>query len=306
MSELPTAIGNYEAQQKFIQDNAAFLREYPNLHAVLEKMFLRTISFPPNDATNEQSRTAIENIQMAQLAVFYLGRIAADDFAELLILAGNGKGVGAYKILRGMYERIVTAAFLAKHPQEAPIFLQHSAFQRGQIWNRAVELVPEIAKRHPEEKIREMLQEYEEAKARLKATICTKCGQPISQEAWTRHSLDTMAEKTDMNFKAAYPYCYLIPTFHPHATGWGIDARLYETESGAMAFKESTEADARHAVLYAHGMILRLLDLEDRFFGLGLRDEIAERTEAFQLIWGASAELQSPSPDSPVTEKSDG
>jgi hypothetical protein len=33
--------------------------------------------------------------------VFYLGRAAADDFGEvLLILSGNGRGIGAYKILK--------------------------------------------------------------------------------------------------------------------------------------------------------------------------------------------------------------
>ena len=292
VSELPTAIGNFQAQQQFIRDNAAFLREYPNLHALLEKIFLRTLSFPEQGASDAESDIERENIELTQLSVFYLGRIAADDFGELLILAGNGKGVGAYKILRGMYERIVTAAFLAKNPSEARIFVEHSAYQRGQIWNRLVEIMPEMAKRYPPEKIQQMLQEYEDAKAKLKATTCSKCGQPISQEAWTRRALDTMAEKTDMNFKAAYLYCYLIPTFHSHATAFGIDARLYETESGAMAFKETTESDARQAVLYAHGMILRLVALEDQFFGLGLGDEIARRTEAFQRIWDTSADPQ--------------
>lgn len=124
-------------------------------------------------------------------------------------------------------------------------------------------------------------------------TTCSKCSQPISQEAWTRRTLDTMAEKTDMNFKAAYPYCYLIPTFHSHATAFGIDARLYENESGVMAFKETTESDARHAVLYAHGMILRLMAFENQFFGLGLDDEIARQTEIFKRVWDTSTDVQS-------------
>ncbi len=292
VSELPTAIGNFQAQQQFIRNNAAFLREHPNLHALLEKIFLRTLSFPGHGISDAQSDIERENIELTQLSVFYLGRIAADDFGELLILAGNGKGIGAYKILRGMYERIVTAAFLAKNPSEARIFLEHSAYQRGQLWNRLIEIMPEIAKRYPPEKIQQMLREYEDARAKLKATTCSKCGQPITQDAWTRCALDTMAEKTDMNLKAAYPYCYLIPTFHLHATAFAIDARLYETESGAMSFKETTASDARQAVLYAHGMILRLVDLEDRFFGLGLGDEIARRTEAFQRIWDTSADPQ--------------
>lgn len=72
-----------------------------------------------------------------------------------------------------------------------------------------------------------------------------------------------------------------------------------------MTFKESTESDARQAVLYAHGMILRLLTLEDQFFGWGLGEEIPRRIEAFQQIWGTPAEPQPTSPDSAATEKTD-
>jgi hypothetical protein len=98
------------------------LEEYSKIYVLLQKVFLRTLVHP----SDEQIRSieglpdshpaviAIEDKWLADRVVFYLGRVAADDFSELLILSGNGYGIGALKVLRGMYERVVTAAFIMK------------------------------------------------------------------------------------------------------------------------------------------------------------------------------------------------
>lgn len=134
--ELPIGIGDEEAQKRFLKQNAVFLKECTKLYALLEKVFIRSLvsaraenqveSIGEGIELAEAEQTAVRNRRMAEVVVFYLGRAAADDFGELMILAGNGRGFGAYKILRGMYERIVTAAFIAKYPSEAPSFLSYS------------------------------------------------------------------------------------------------------------------------------------------------------------------------------------
>ena len=55
--------------------------------------------------------------------LFHLDRLCAEDFSEILLLCGNGYGIGAEKVLRGMYERAVTATYLSQHPEEAANFL---------------------------------------------------------------------------------------------------------------------------------------------------------------------------------------
>ena len=65
--------------------------------------------------------------------ILYLGRTASDDFGELLVLVGNGYGIGALKVLRGMYERMVTAAFLAKNPSEARSFAEEDVIQKALV-----------------------------------------------------------------------------------------------------------------------------------------------------------------------------
>lgn len=138
MSTLPIGIGDREAQQRFIDRHEAFLREYRYLNDLTKRIFQRTLEDPdqreverllllPEEAPEV---TAFENRMAADRVVFYLGRVAVEDFVEIVVLSGNGLGFGAYKILRGMYERVVTAMYIAKHPAEARVFVESSAIMK--------------------------------------------------------------------------------------------------------------------------------------------------------------------------------
>jgi hypothetical protein len=59
-------------------------------------------------ANNIFLRSLITDKPFEQVA-FNLGRMCIEEFNEILLLGGNGYGIGALKILRGMYERAVTA-----------------------------------------------------------------------------------------------------------------------------------------------------------------------------------------------------
>src|SRR5205807_1593950 len=96
-------------------------------------------------------------------------RAAADDFGELIILSGNGRGIGAFQILRGMYERIVTAAFIAENPSEARLFLANADIQKGKLWKRLVDAMPDIKNRYAPEQIKDLDDRYQKARAELKS-----------------------------------------------------------------------------------------------------------------------------------------
>jgi hypothetical protein len=293
MSEIPIAVGDAEAQKRFLASHEPFLREYHELDTLLKKVFMRAFVTSTHQVTkiseglklSPEEQIKAEDLMMAVPVVFSLGRIAADDFGELLTLAGNGRGIGAYKILRGMYERVVTAAFIAKNPAEARPFLIHSYIQRWKLWKRTVEIKPEIEKQVPPQEIQELEHEYSEARKQMKAEICKTCGQPNTQEAWTRTNLDTMATHTDPSLAVAYAYCYLLPTFHAHATAFGLESRFTHTEKG-YSYKELSEGEAHSAVLNGHGLILRLLKQQNSYFNLGLDAEIEARWKMFPQIWG--------------------
>src|SRR6266851_3044398 len=292
MSEMPIGVGDAEAQKQFLRKYEAFLKEHGEVRALLTKTFIRRLASSSTEQGEEIDDTSLDK-RMADVVVFYLGRIAADDFGELLVLCGNGRGIGAYKILRGMYERVVTAGFIAKNPSEARLFLSHSFIEREKLWNRLKKIVPNTEDKRTPEQVKEFEYECQEARGNLKSSICKRCNQPITQEAWTRKSLEEMAEKTDGNLAVSYSYCYVIPTFHLHATAYGREARIQKTETG-FTYKETSEEEARKALLYGHGLVLRLLKLQNNYFNLGLDDEIETRWNAFPTIWKGHAADESP------------
>jgi len=294
MAELPVGVGNAASQQAFIRDHEAFLLEYPNLHSLLTRVFIRPLSQPPEDELEKLERlpdsdplvVAFETKVMADRLVFFLGRAAADDFGELLTLSGNGYGIGALKIVRGMYERIVTAAYIAKHPAEARVFVEDDVIKKWTLRREFVAVMPELKAQHAEEEIKGLEEQYSAVRAKRKEEVCPKCRQPKTQEAWTRVTVADMAKRADPGLAEIYASCYLEGTFQMHATAYGLGRRLRETEQGGYTFKETTPNEARMAVVLGHNLVLRLLLLENEYFNLGLKEDIKERLKMFPKIWG--------------------
>jgi hypothetical protein len=293
MGEFPVWIGCREAQEKFLKENRQFVQESMELAGLLRRIFIRKLESPSPaefrkvEGLPEDSNPVKEFYSrvMADRIVFYMGRIAADDFSELLTLAANGYGFGALKILRSMYEHVVTAAFIAKNPAEWEAFANDSAIKRHKIWKRTVAWSPEIAERYDIVQQDWLELTYAEAIARYKSTVCKKCGQPVTQEAWTRVDLETMARKTDVNLEFLYASCYLQPLCHSHATAFGMECHIVETEE-MVTYRDSSPEEARQACHLAHNLILRLVSLQNENFRLGLDDEIKARIEKFSKIWG--------------------
>jgi hypothetical protein len=293
MAQVRITIGNTQAQERFVHANREFLAEYPALSQLLQKTFIRSLAQPVVEEVQRLERLpvsdpaviAFEDQFLADLAVFYLGRISADDFTELLLLSSNGWGFGALKILRGMYERVVTAAFISKNPAEARAFAGDTPIKKGNIWKRTVQWMPELKERYSVEQIQSIEADYKEALEKRAQTRCNKCGQPITQGAWTRVDLETMAKNTDAGLAVLYASCYLEPTCHSHATSYGIERRLRETGEGHQ-YRDLSEEEAVHAVLLGHNLILRVLTLQDSHFHLGIAGEIKSRVDAFAQVWG--------------------
>jgi hypothetical protein len=293
-SNLPVAVGDFAAQQRFVQRNAAFLLEYPFLRDLYEKVFLRSLK-PVDERQREAllqlpqtdpAVIAFEDKVMADLVVFYLGRIAADDFGEILTLSGNGRGFGAYKILRGMYERVVTAMYVAKHPSEARVFVELSAVTKRNYLTR-VKAVPEMKDSVRDEVMQKVEENAAEVSAKRKQSVCSKCHQPITQEAWTRVSMDVMAKEVDPFLGLHYHEFYVETTAQIHPNMFGMERRLVAIEGDGYTYKEISEDEARFAVYLGHNLMIRLLNMQNEHFKLGIDVELREREKAFGTAWGA-------------------
>jgi hypothetical protein len=276
---IPTAVGDPNAQRSFIESHRPFLQEFPQLQGLLEEAFRLSENKCYPESPNGPDNAELTDEQLAQRVAFYLERAAYEDFGELLILAGNGMGIGAKKTLRSIYERLVTAMFIAKNPLEAHIFLDHADIEKGKVLNRMIATVPELLNKDltPEE-IKKIQDAKKAAGDRKKIGYCEECNQPITDEAWTRVSLDTMAKKVDENLLKLYGTCYLSPTLLMHATPFGLDIRFRKTQAGP-------EEYAHSALWRGHFLMLWLLRHQDSYFNLGLGQRIDARCTAFSAIW---------------------
>lgn len=291
MDALPVSVGDGQLQKNFIANHEGFLREFPEIKALTDKMFTLVLEKYNAELLSGAKNHDETTLRLAQLIVLYLCRTAFDAFGDLLILAGNGKGFAARMMLRVMYEHLVTAAFISQNPSEARRFDENAGLQKGKIWNRAVELIPQVKSALAPEQIQKVEESFENAKAQLKAETCKKCNQPITQEAWTRASVEEMARRADaatgLRLANLYTTCFLVPTFFIHPTAFGLESRSGRVDDG-MVFREISEHEAHDATMRGHGLVLRLLKHLNSYFNLGLDTQLDARWNAFPQIWNGA------------------
>jgi heme-degrading monooxygenase HmoA len=289
-TKIVTSVGDANAQKRFIESHKAFLEEFPALEALVyeSSKLADEKCYPESQSTLTGAEPADEEV--AQKVVLSLETAIFDDFGELLILAGNGMGMGAKKILSSMYERLVTAMFIAKFPSEARIFLEHSDIEKGKVLNRAIATVPELVQRDftPEE-IERIQSAKKTAEAKKNIEYCKKCNQPKTDEAWTRVDLDAMARKVGDDLLKMYSSYYLVPTLLTHATPFGLDIRFRKTDA-TPDYRALNEEYARSSVWRGHYLMLWLLRHQDSYFNLGLASRIDARCTAFSAIWPENIE----------------
>lgn len=301
-------IGTKEAQDAFLANNKPFLDEYHQLLPVIKTVFLnRTISPPadeliksveglPDDHPNV---LAIDDKYKSDLIVYTLGRIVLDDFGELIVLAGNGWGIGALKILRGMYERCVTAAYIAKTPAASRAFADSIWIHKAKVWKRLVQLNPKLGEGKTPPEVKTIQDEAKRAQDLKNESVCKHCGQLKKIDAWTALDLASMARIAGKQIEDLYLPCYLEPTAHMHATGAGTEARMVHTDD-AWTYKIDTSGEAQRALLLGHNLILQDLRTQNDYFALGLFEALNPRFTAFNKVWDRTEISDEPSDAAPA------
>lgn len=255
--------GNPIERERFKEAHPLFFRCVPALHEMVGKVFERSfLDRGPADRV-----------------IFYLGELASEDFGEILFLAGNGSGIAALKLLRGLYERTVNAGYISLHTGEVTDFLAFGDFELGKllILARETGLDPQLSP----ERAAQVLKAHAAAKARFG-----------KQKSWSKLDLRSMARRVPIpgeqgrKLDILYAPCYLDPTFHAHATTTAIVRRLTYTPDGSRFDGEPTRAWAAHSVRFAHLLLLIGLSIQNRHFGLGLETELQRRHDEAVQAWG--------------------
>jgi hypothetical protein len=243
----------------------------------------------------------------ADRVVFHLSRICAEDFNEILVLCGNGYGIAAQRLLRGMYERAVTARFISMNPELADDFVEFG-------WINLHKLIEPIRRIYG----KDLLTAEATADARAVFAEFRAGGEPRRGLAWLRFlwrralgrvrprstarwsgrlSFEAMARKTK-GLDRMFVNAYLIPTFEVHASAQNIFSRVEITEDG-MAFDGGPQREkSDEALQWATLILLEVFALQATYFNLPrLGDQLEQLHVDFRELWI----LQPPNGQQPST-----
>jgi hypothetical protein len=71
--------------------------------------------------------------------MFSLGQTCREDYLEVAFIAVHGFNVATTKLLRGLYERAVTHAYIIKDPEKVMRFIRFGAIQEYRVMKGALE-----------------------------------------------------------------------------------------------------------------------------------------------------------------------
>ena len=178
--------------------------------------------------------------------MFSLSYNCTEDFGEILLLCGNGYRIGAKKILRGMYERAVTAWHLHDHPEEAENFFDFGLIRQYQFMKKVREASGEkLFDEDPDGR-----KYFEEARAeseqvRQKFMVaCKKCGDKRLNHSWTELDFVSMARKIKrLGEPSTIMAAYHDPTQRAHATMSALMAKMNQSPTGEISFGGDLERE---------------------------------------------------------------
>lgn len=286
--------------QSFASTHSKFVEHLPKLLAVVHKVF-------PVGVVFEKDRKLAEKI------VLGLGRVCVEDFNEIMCLAAHGYSIGALKLVRGLFERVVTACYIAENPKEAEKFAAYSHMQKWRLSNTAKAFFGEAYINKVGAKQIEKWRKNMEAVRDQFKTICDNCGRHWCEKcqdrygtmpSWSKLNPGAMARKTIISentptkdFEKFYLVCFLEPTSHIHATLASIYQRLEERPDGSAVFSTTYDRKQQDKALWmAHSLIIIIADVVARHFDMGLNSEISELCNNFWECWKGFPGADNPVP----------
>lgn len=278
----PKLINNLE------NDAEVFAERYANSIATVQRLHATALDF----LTLEIDRKGSEDN-----TIYLLAAACLHEFNEIMLLAVHMYGTGAVKLLRPLYERVVTLSYLAKNPGEVEQFIDYSDVHWNKLLEEAKrvfgdEVVPKILSQQAVDAI---ATNYQKNRANFLQTDCKKCGSKRLQGSWTKMGTPELAGAGGDHLRRLYIKAFLSPTLHIHTTFWGIVDQLKPSADGKVEFNQAHEEEsARDAMDIAHALMVQVLDVVNVYFRLDRDVVVKQCAEEWAQAWREAAPLGYP------------
>lgn len=276
-------VGKPEEWQHFAKRHELFFERYDDLREAQTRAFIRSLAKPSR----------------RDWVVFYIGRLAVEDFQEILLLAANGNGVGALKVLRGMYERTVHGRYLSEAPDsEVDNFCDWHWVQKHKLADELTKVMGQdfFTGLGYGDEVSKLKGEYQAVRERFLVNHCDECDKKRVNHSWSKLSLIDMAAKAGRGIRRLTFEAYYIPLQHTHSSIDAILHRLETSEDGDVTFKHDVQRrEADVALQYGWLLLLNVLDLQHDYFKLAeLKELLARCFEAYRTAWFTEEPSTSP------------
>lgn len=243
------------------------------------------------EAVNRAYVRTFQSAEPVDMVVFYTGRLCAEEFLEIVLLCTNGYGFGAMKLLRGMYERVVTARYLHLNPEHTEAYLDFDVVSRGKYAHAVRETFADQLSRDQIEQFAAVEQEATTLRDRFKIPLCEKCGTTRVNHTWSRLDVVSMARAAGGKLAEWVVPCYYEPLNHAHSTMRALVLRLEGSDEDGWSFDTRPQRDVADRVLMlGHFLVLHSLDLQREHFKLDELERAVENASvAYKEIWGLTA-----------------
>ncbi|MEO7145713.1 MAG: DUF5677 domain-containing protein [Bryobacteraceae bacterium] len=230
----------------------------------------------------------LSKVSLADKIVFFLGGLCLEDFLEVCGISAIGYGFGGLKILRSLYERVVTVSYISLRPETAQDFFDFLPVQAMKLHRRAGDVYgsrwsvpPEV-----EASIREW---YENVKERYQEVLCRKCGTKRPTLSWSCQNLEALAayveRQTKKSIKSAYLPAALFPNLFIHTNLAGTVRDWDDASSGPLDFGVAQSEWRGAALSGAHALLCALFDRQNQYFNLKLDEAIKDRERDWHQVW---------------------
>ncbi|MBW3565471.1 MAG: hypothetical protein KY459_12160 [Acidobacteria bacterium] len=266
--------GNHSEIAKFEERNRKLIRVLPDLQNAVERAY----------------RDLPSGENPSDLVIFALGRRCAIDFDDILLLCTAGRRFNARGVIRGMFERIVTAWHLHLHPEQTMDFVDYDFIQRRKV-ARKIEDVWGV-KAENEKAYGALLQSAAEVESRFRKTKCKKCETTELNHSWSKMDMVSMAASVGERLEQLTIMAYYETLGHSHATFRSMSEQYHEVD-GAIHPAPVDYGAVDKIMELAHLMLLESLLLQHEHFE---NEELLHLWRGcmadFREIWQASREVR--------------
>ena len=244
--------GHTQASLNFVKRNEAFLPKFERLM----KLGNRCLARQPKPKSE------------AEEVCFGLGHECRVDFLEVVFLAANGYSNGALKMLRGLYERTVTCAFIVEHPEKARSFMDFAFIQEHRLMEGFLKLVT-VEELNAQTKrgytVEEIRERYKIHKEKFQVPLCKNCKTTRTSISWDEKDPASMAHELGDIYKRLYSVCYSAANLSVHAS---------LASAARWRNRGNSEDEADYYVINASWLLNLALRAQNKLFDLDLGSDL--------------------------------